>query len=122
MSQYRGKIQLINTQEAPLTASFNAASLTSGASYAANSLHPDLYTAPVDAFTWNYDSTKYVTASNTFDWLSKSKTKTRDHEITVNVGMGTIFLRVDDTGRAWFLNYNYNNGLFRLGICTDANS
>jgi hypothetical protein len=122
MSQYRGKIQLINTQEAPLTASFNAASLTSGASYAANSLHPDLYTAPVDAFTWNYDSTKYVTASNTFDWLSKSKTKTRDHEITVNVGMGTIFLRVDDTGRAWFLNYNYNNGLFRIGICTDANS
>jgi hypothetical protein len=121
MPLIKGKFKLVNTSDVPLTTGFLASDFSDGA-HSANSLNSNLYTSVGDVFSWYYDGAKYFTNGDSFAWLAKSKVMSRDHEITVNAGAGTIYLRVDNTGKAWFLNFNYNNGLFKLGVCDNANT
>jgi hypothetical protein len=63
-----------------------------------------------------------IVANDGSQWTLKSKRKSRDQEVTVDmVSIGTIFLRVNDTGKAYFCFYDKNVQRLMIGVTNNAN-
>lgn len=95
-------------------ASFNILASSYSGAYAQDSLSPDFYNGAGSIVAGQLRPT------NSDDFVLKGKKKSRDQEVTVNNGIGVIYLRIADDGRAWFVSFASTTNNLKVGVTNDA--
>lgn len=106
--RHKFKDQVIETP-----ASFTILASSYSGSYAQDSLSPDFYNGAGSKVAGQLKPT------NSSDFVLEGKKKSRDQEVTVNNGIGTIYLRLTDDSRAWFVAFANTTNTIAIGVANN---